>query len=354
MALDFPASPSNGQIFSSGGISWTFDGDKWKVSSSGIEPVFISSSTPTGVAGQIYWDSDESTAYIYYDDGNTAQWVPLTSTAPVSFDTSAIVSGTLPVARGGTGTTSFDAGKIAEGNTEAEVVDTGSDGHFKVTTEGVERLRIVSSGNLGIGTISPSAKLQVNGVGDMVVSQSTAGQAANLFLGKGGSSKVFSVDDSGNVKIGSNLDSASTTNISLNTNGTAHFASNVGIGTASPSSPLHVNGTITDSIGPVRRLGITNHNASALTLAATHAGNLIREATNGANITLPSGVFSAGDMITIFNVSSGDNTITQGSGVTLYNTADATTGNRTLAAKGVCTIACTSSNEFIISGSGLS
>ena len=105
MALDFPASPTNGQVFSSGGVSWTFDGEKWKISSSSIEPVFISSSTPTGVAGQIYWDSDESTAYIYYDDGDTAQWVPLTSTAPVSFDASAIVSGTLPVARGGTGGT---------------------------------------------------------------------------------------------------------------------------------------------------------------------------------------------------------------------------------------------------------
>ena len=151
MALDFPASPSNGQIFSSGGISWTFDGEKWKISSSGIEPVFISSSTPTGVAGQIYWDSDESTAYIYYDDGNTAQWVPLVSTAPVSFDTSAIVSGTLPVARGGTGTTSFDAGKIAEGDTEAEVVDTGSDGHFKVTTEGTERVRVGPAGQIGLG-----------------------------------------------------------------------------------------------------------------------------------------------------------------------------------------------------------
>lgn len=31
MALDFPASPTNGQIFLSGGISWSFDGEKWKV-----------------------------------------------------------------------------------------------------------------------------------------------------------------------------------------------------------------------------------------------------------------------------------------------------------------------------------
>ena len=39
------------------------------------------------------------------------------------------------------------ADKIFEGNTEAEVVDTGTDGHFKVTTEGTERFRVDSNGN---------------------------------------------------------------------------------------------------------------------------------------------------------------------------------------------------------------
>ena len=42
--------------------------------------------------------------------------------------------------------------KISEGNTEAETVDTGSDGHFKVTTEGTERLRVQKGGNVAIGT----------------------------------------------------------------------------------------------------------------------------------------------------------------------------------------------------------
>ena len=51
----------------------------------------------------------------------------------------------------GSALTGIAADKIFEGNTEAEVVDTGSDGHFKVTTEGSERLRIDSDGDVLVG-----------------------------------------------------------------------------------------------------------------------------------------------------------------------------------------------------------
>lgn len=112
-------------------------------------------------------------------------------------------------------------------------------------------------------------------------------------------------------------------------------------------------GSFSDSMGPLRRLGIQAASGS-FTLAADHAGKLVRSTGNGSTLTIPQNVFSAGDMISIFNVSSGNNTITEGTGTTLYNTSDGATGNRTLAAKGVCTIVCTSTNEFIISGSGLS
>ena len=50
----------------------------------------------------------------------------------------------------GSSLTGIDADKISEGNTEAEVVDTGSDGHFKVTTEGTERIRVGPAGQIGI------------------------------------------------------------------------------------------------------------------------------------------------------------------------------------------------------------
>jgi len=40
--------------------------------------------------------------------------------------------------------------KIEQGNTSAEVVDTGTDGHFKVVTENAERLRVTDTGAWGI------------------------------------------------------------------------------------------------------------------------------------------------------------------------------------------------------------
>lgn len=46
----------------------------------------------------------------------------------------------------------YDSKTLSAGNTEAQVVDTGSDGHFKVKTEGTERLKIDSSGNYFIGS----------------------------------------------------------------------------------------------------------------------------------------------------------------------------------------------------------
>ena len=61
-----------------------------------------------------------------------------------------------------------------------------------------------------------------------------------------------------------------------------------------------------------------------------------------------------GDAVTIFNNSSSDITITQGSSFTLNNAADATTGNRTLAGKGIATIWFPGTGDGVISGAGLS
>ena len=51
--------------------------------------------------------------------------------------------------------------KIFEGNTEVEVIDTGSDGHVKMTTEGSERVRVGPAGQIGLGGANYGSSGQV-------------------------------------------------------------------------------------------------------------------------------------------------------------------------------------------------
>jgi hypothetical protein len=57
--------------------------------------------------------------------------------------------------------------------------------------------------------------------------------------------------------------------------------------------------------------------------------------------------------VTFINKGSSAISIVQGSGLTLYNTADAATGNRTLASRGMATIWVASSTVVYVSGAGM-
>ena len=83
-------------------------------------------------------------------------------------------SGDTTVAVSGISTGTAD--KVAEGNTELETVDTGSDGHIKLTTEGSERLRVIADGKVGIGMTAPTSTLHITGTAR--VSQAAVADAA--------------------------------------------------------------------------------------------------------------------------------------------------------------------------------
>jgi hypothetical protein len=123
------------------------------------------------------------------------------------------------------------------------------------------------------------------------------------------------------------------------------------------SSGITVTGTVTDSLGvPLRRLGTTGMSGN-YTLVASDAGKQVR--ADGAHVlTVPNNVFETGDMITVTAHSSSNVTI-QGSGVTIYNAADGSTGNLTLAARTICTIfygegGSSGTNKVYIAGGGIS
>ena len=107
-----------------------------------------------------------------------------------------------------------------------------------------------------------------------------------------------------------------------------------------------VSGEVRDSLGDLRSLP-QNNTSGTYTLVAGDAGKHVRAT---GQITIPSGTFSTGDMITIYNNSSSTITIVQGSSTTVYNSNDASTGNKTLKARGLCTILCESNNAFVVSG----
>ena len=87
-------------------------------------------------------------------------------------------------------------------------------------------------------------------------------------------------------------------------------------------------------------------------MIASDTGKHVSISSGG--VTVASGIFSIGDVVTIYNNSSGSQTITQGSSVTLRQAGTSNTGNRSLALYGVATLMCVASNTFVISGVGLS
>ena len=148
------------------------------------------------------------------------------------------------------------------------------------------------------------------------------------------------------IKIGTGVGVAA----SISVDGNAEF-SGIVTATTFTGTTGTFTGAVTDSKGAIRSIP-ANSQSGAYVAVAADAGKAIYISTGG--VTINDSVFSAGDAVTIINNSGSNQTITQGSGVTLYNAADATTGNRTLAGRGMSTIWFVSASAAYISGAGLS
>ena len=228
--------------------------------------------TPTPNEGELWWESDTGDLYIYYNDGDSSQWVMANS--------------------GGRGLTG-DKGEVGpkgEKGQKGELGNTGSQGD-----KGEKGAPSTVAGDKG-----QKGEVGATGSGGSTGSTGDKGQKGEVgATGSGGS--TGSAGDKGQK------------------------------GESGESGMTHLN------------------QSSGYTLVAADDQRLV---TTTSNITVPTGVFSAGDAITIYNNSGSNITINQGG--TMYLVGTSTTGNRVLAQRGLATIVCVASNTFVISGGGLS
>lgn len=247
MPLNFPNSPTANQVFtdSTTGNRYTWDATRklWRYTANTFSSVAIQGGAPGDPApGALWWDSDAGRMYIYYNDGDSSQWVEASPTG-TTIDPSLMTSYTIPV-----------------------------------------------------------------------YNQANAAYTSS------------------NTKL---------------TNATVTLA-----------GTLTTTGAVIDSKGDTRDVPPNDRSTSmpyTITISDTGKMVLANGNTNStANVFIPNNVFFTGNTLMITNISTNTVTITQNSGVTMFLAGSTTSGNRTLAGKGIATIVCVGANNFIISGAGVS
>ena len=173
MAIDFPDSPSNGDIHTVSGKRWQWDGEKWQAYGASLAPdvlyvdqgnarVGINNTTPS-VPLHVASGSSGATAHSY-------------TGLIVESDERAAISILTP--------TNMD-GYIYFGDPEGNNVGRITYGHgsnvFVFTTNGYDRMAIDGSGNVGIGDTSPDSKLHIAN-GDIRISGGTSGNSNKIIF----------------------------------------------------------------------------------------------------------------------------------------------------------------------------
>ena len=211
-----------------------------------------------------------------------------------------------------------------------------------------------------VGIITARAGVNITG-GNITLGDSGGSSDDRIKLGASGDLEIYHsgshshITDAGTggLKIrGSQIiidDTGGDVMIQADENGSVDLYHNGSKKIETTTAGVTVTGTVTDSKGDVRKI-IQNSQGSTYTLVASDSGKHILA---GGNVTIPNNVFAAGDAVTIVNNTSGNLTLTASVSV-LYNAADAATGNRTLATRGMATVLFGSATSAYISGAGLS
>ena len=124
---------------------------------------------------------------------------------------------------------------------------------------------------------------------------------------------------------------------------------------AATITPATLTGNITATIPSenftvgFRNIPASGTRTTSYVLATTDVGKYVRVSTGGS-ITIPDGIFSEGDVVTIFNDTNGDVTITCSIAVAYIAAYNLDVASMTLASRGLATIIFTSSTSCVVMG----
>jgi hypothetical protein len=234
-------------------------------------------------------------------------------------DLTSQVTGTLPIANGGTGSTSTTYVDLTTNVTGTLPVANGGTGSTSTTyvdlTTNVTGTLPVANGGTGITSFG-------SGVATFLGTPSSANLATAVTDETGSGALVFATSPTLVTPV---LGTPASGNLS---NCTADGTNDVGTSNVSPV------GTKTTSY----------------TLAVGDVGKYV-QVGSGGSITIPNATFSEGDAISIFNNTTGDRTITCSITTAYISGTNTDVASVTLATRGVCTILFISSTVCVISGS---
>jgi len=278
------------------------------------------------------------------------------------------VTGTLPVANGGTGQTTYTDGQILIGNTSGNTLAKGTltagtgisitNGAGSITVAATNNGTVTSVGGTGsvngitlTGTVTSSGNLTLGGTLSNV--SLTTQVTGTLPAGNGGTG-ITSLGSG----IGTWLGTPSSTNLRAAVTdetgtGSLVFATSPTLVTpilGTPTSGALTNCTAdgTNAVG-YRNIPAVADKTTSYSLQTSDVGKVVGVGSGGS-ITIPNSTFAAGDAVLIFNNTAGDVTITCTITTAYIAGADADVASVTLSTRGVCNILFLSGTACVLTG----